>query len=256
MSTNSTLHRIGRPEAATGAGNNNGARSPLLEAMLADTVLANDNVPTISVRGRPYSPVQLALKRVMDVGGALAGLVILAPILLMIAIMIRLESKGPVFFRQLRTGRNEVPFEILKFRSMYVEQCDHAGVRLTVDGDPRVTRMGRFLRKTSLDEIPQLWNVAVGHMSLVGPRPHVPDMVAGGMNYADLVRGYENRHLVRPGLTGLAQSRGLRGPTTDRDTAIRRILSDVEYIRTFSMLLDIRILVRTIINELRGGTGS
>ncbi len=255
MSTHPILQRLGRNEARV-AGRDAGVRLPMLEAILADTLLANDNIPTLAARTRPHRPVQFALKRAMDVSGALAGLIILAPILLLIAILIRLESKGPVFFRQMRTGRNEVPFEILKFRSMYVEQCDHAGVRLTVDGDPRVTRMGRFLRKTSLDEIPQLWNVVVGHMSLVGPRPHVPDMIAGGMNYADLVRGYENRHLVRPGLTGLAQSRGLRGPTTDRDTAVRRILSDVEYIKTFSILLDIRILVRTIINELRGGTGS
>ncbi|MCD7108408.1 sugar transferase [Rhizobium sp. DKSPLA3] len=255
MSTHPILQRIGRNEARV-AGRDAGVRLPMLETILAETLLANDNIPTLSARTRPLKPIQFALKRAMDVSGALAGLIILAPILLLIAILIRLESKGPVFFRQMRTGRNEVPFEILKFRSMYVEQCDHAGVRLTVDGDPRVTRMGRFLRKTSLDEIPQLWNVVVGHMSLVGPRPHVPDMIAGGMNYADLVRGYENRHLVRPGLTGLAQSRGLRGPTTDRDMAIRRILSDVEYIRTFSILLDIRILVRTIINELRGGTGS
>ncbi len=255
MSTHPILQRLGRNEARV-AGRDAGVRLPMLEAILADTLLANDNIPTLSARTRPHRPVQFALKRAMDVSGALAGLIILAPILLLIAILLRLESKGPVFFRQIRTGRNEVPFEILKFRSMYVEQCDHAGVRLTVDGDPRVTRMGRFLRKTSLDEIPQLWNVVVGHMSLVGPRPHVPDMIAGGMNYADLVRGYENRHLVRPGLTGLAQSRGLRGPTTDRDTAVRRILSDVEYIKTFSILLDIRILVRTIINELRGGTGS
>lgn len=254
MSTHSILQKISPFE--TDAVDSNGVHAATFDAMLADTMRANDNVAPLSARMLSHAPVQFALKRAMDVGGALAGLLVLAPILLLIAALIRIESRGPVFFRQLRTGRNEVPFEILKFRSMYVEQCDHAGLRLTVDGDPRVTRMGRFLRKTSLDEIPQLWNVVIGHMSLVGPRPHVPDMVAGGMNYADLVRGYENRHLVRPGLTGLAQSRGLRGPTTDPDTAIRRIASDVEYIRTFSILLDIRILARTILNELRGGTGS
>lgn len=256
MSPHSLLQKKGRSGTPGVASTCPGARPPLRDAKLNGTVLANDNTPTLSTRTLPRRPINFALKRAMDVSGAVAGLIMLAPLLLLVAVLIRLESRGPIFFRQLRTGRNEVPFEILKFRSMYVEQCDHAGVRLTVDGDPRVTRIGRILRRTSLDEIPQLWNVVVGHMSLVGPRPHVPDMVAGGMNYADLVRGYEARHLVRPGLTGLAQCRGLRGPTTNRDMAVRRILSDVEYIETFSVLLDTRILVRTIINEVRGGTGS
>jgi lipopolysaccharide/colanic/teichoic acid biosynthesis glycosyltransferase len=218
-------------------------------------LLANDNVPKRAPRSLPDAPVQFALKRLIDISGAFAGLLVLLPILCAIAVLIRLESKGPVFFRQLRTGRDEVPFEILKFRSMYVDQCDHGGRSQTIDDDPRVTRIGRFLRKTSLDEIPQLWNILVGHMSLVGPRPHVPDMLAGGVNYADLVKDYEVRHLVRPGLTGLAQARGWRGPTTDTLAAKERIASDIEYIRTFSLILDIRILLRTLANELRGGTG-
>lgn len=204
----------------------------------------------------PELPVQLASKRLIDVTGALLGLIVLAPVLLIIALLIRLESRGPIFFRQLRTGRNEIPFEILKFRSMYTDRCDRSGVQQTIDGDPRITRMGRFLRKTNLDEIPQLWNVVIGDMSLVGPRPHVPDMLAAGRDYADLVRGYEYRHLMRPGLTGLAQARGLRGPTTQRWMAIRRIVCDVEYVRHFSLWLDIKIILRTIFNELRGGTGS
>ncbi len=138
---------------------------------------------------------------------------------------------------------------------MYTDRCDHSGVQQTVSGDPRITQVGRFLRRTNLDEIPQLWNVLIGDMSLVGPRPHVPDMLAAGRNYSDLVRGYENRHLMRPGLTGLAQARGLRGPTTHRWMAIRRIVCDVEYVRNFSLLLDIKIILRTVVNELRGGTG-
>ncbi|MEA3536493.1 sugar transferase [Rhizobium sp. CC-YZS058] len=195
------------------------------------------------------------MKRAIDIAGAFSGLLVLAPVLLLIALLIKLESKGPVFFRQLRTGRNEVPFEILKFRSMYTDRCDRSGVQQTISGDPRITKVGCFLRRTNLDEIPQLWNVLVGDMSLVGPRPHVPDMLAAGRDYADLVRGYENRHLMRPGLTGLAQARGLRGPTTHRWMAIRRIFCDVEYVRNFSLLLDIKIILRTLINELRGGTG-
>lgn len=203
----------------------------------------------------PTKAGQLAVKRMMDIVGSFAGIVLLAPLLLLVAALIKLESRGPVFFRQIRTGLNDVPFEILKFRSMYTEQCDHSGVAQTTDNDPRITRLGKILRKTNLDEIPQLWNVLIGDMSLVGPRPHVPDMLAAGRNYSDLVQGYEYRHLMRPGLTGLAQARGLRGPTTHRWLAIRRIVCDVEYIRNFSLILDIKIVIRTIISELRGGTG-
>ncbi|MBW9066341.1 sugar transferase [Rhizobium herbae] len=200
-------------------------------------------------------PVQLAIKRVIDIGGALFGILVLSPVFLLIAVLIKLESKGPVFFKQLRTGLNEVPFEILKFRSMYTALCDVSGMRQTIDNDPRITSVGRFLRRTNLDELPQLWNVLIGDMSLVGPRPHVPDMLAAGRNYDELVQGYEYRHLMRPGLTGLAQARGLRGPTAHRWVAIRRIVCDVEYVRHFSLLLDMKIIVRTVINELKGGTG-
>lgn len=203
----------------------------------------------------PDKPFQLFLKRAMDIGGSLFGLVVLAPVLLLIVALVKLESRGPVFFRQIRTGLNEVPFEILKFRSMHSEHCDLSGVAQTTDNDPRITRLGRILRKTNLDEIPQLWNVLIGDMSLVGPRPHVPDMLAAGQNYAELVQGYEYRHLMRPGLTGLAQSRGLRGPTTHRWVAIRRIVCDVEYIRNFSLWADIKIILCTIVNEARGGSG-
>ncbi|WP_082480374.1 MULTISPECIES: sugar transferase [unclassified Rhizobium] len=256
MSPRSLLQTTGRLQAFGVSGNLHGAQPQVRADGWTRATLANDNRRTLPRCTPACKPISFAVKRMFDMCGAVAGLIGLAPILLLIALLIRLESKGPIFFRQLRTGRHEVPFEILKFRSMYVEQCDPAGIRLTTDGDPRVTRVGRFLRRTSLDEIPQLWNIVVGHMSLVGPRPHVPDMIAGGMTYADLVSGYEDRHLVRPGLTGLAQCRGLRGSTTNADTAVSRILSDVEYIETFSILLDARILVRTIVNELRGGTGS
>ncbi len=209
----------------------------------------------INPAAAPDRPVHLAVKRGIDIVGSFCGLLVLCPVILIIAIMIKLESKGPVFFRQLRTGLNETPFEILKFRSMFTDLGDETGVRQTVSNDPRITRVGRILRKTNLDELPQLWNVLIGDMSLVGPRPHVPDMLAAGRNYSELVRGYENRHLMRPGLTGLAQARGLRGPTSNRWKAIRRIVCDVEYVRNFSLLLDIKIIIRTVMNELKGGTG-
>ncbi|WP_431029724.1 sugar transferase [Rhizobium herbae] len=215
----------------------------------------DDNNFYINPASAPNMPVQLAIKRVIDIGGALFGILVLSPVFLLIAVLIKLESKGPVFFKQLRTGLNEVPFEILKFRSMYTALCDVSGMRQTIDNDPRITSVGRFLRRTNLDELPQLWNVLIGDMSLVGPRPHVPDMLAAGRNYDELVQGYEYRHLMRPGLTGLAQARGLRGPTAHRWVAIRRIVCDVEYVRHFSLLLDMKIIVRTVINELKGGTG-
>ena len=203
----------------------------------------------------PALPIQLKLKRGVDMSGAFFGLLVLSPVLLFIAFLIKFESRGPVFFRQVRTGLNEAPFEILKFRSRYTDLCDNSGLCQTTDKDPRITPLGRILRRTNLDELPQLWNVLVGDMSLVGPRPHVPDMLAAGRSYCELVQGYEYRHLMRPGLTGLAQARGLRGPTGHRWMAIRRIVCDVEYVRNFSLLLDMKIILRTVINELKGGTG-
>lgn len=210
---------------------------------------ANDNLVEIGspfILAMPESQprdVHLAAKRLVDIIGASMGLALFLPVLFLIAGVIRLESGGAPIFRQRRTGLNGRLFNILKFRTMHV------------DGS-RVTRVGGFLRKTSLDELPQLWNVLVGDMSLVGPRPHVPGMLAAGKPYDGLVIGYDCRHLMRPGLTGLAQSRGLRGSTANQAKAIDRILYDVEYIRNFSIVLDAKIIVRTIANELRGGTGS
>lgn len=201
-------------------------------------------------------PVQLFVKRAFDIVVAGLGLVLLLPFLLAVALLIRLESRGPVLFRQRRIGRGGVPFDILKFRTMYSECCDPSGLVQTVHADGRVTGLGRVLRKSNLDELPQLWNVLKGDLSLVGPRPHVPHMRAAGRPYDELVVGYGHRHLMRPGITGLAQCRGLRGPTDNPWKAARRIACDVDYIRSFSLLLDARIIARTILNEIGGGTGS
>ena len=227
---------------------------------------ANDN-PSDGVAGeaetfrisRPdmmHRTIQFTAKRAVDIAASGASLVALAPVLLMIAAAIKLESRGPALFRQHRTGLNGQLFGILKFRSMYTDLGDPTGVAQTVDDDRRITRTGRLLRRTNLDELPQLWNVLVGDMSLVGPRPHVPGMLAAGKPYEELVEGYEHRHMMRPGLTGLAQCRGLRGPTHNRWKAIRRIACDIEYVKNFSLLLDAKIIVRTIVNEFGGGTGS
>lgn len=217
-----------------------------------DRTLAPSRSPVIIPRSRP---VQALLKRAFDIAGAGFGLLLLAPLLLTLAIIIRSGSKGPIFFRQTRTGQNNRPFQILKFRSMYTDRCDITGVAQTIKDDPRVTPIGRVMRRTNLDELPQLINVLRGEMSLVGPRPHVPGMLAAGELYEDLVPGYERRHLMRPGITGLAQVNGLRGPTTERKPSVERVICDLTYVRDFSLWLDVKILVKTLLSELRGGTG-
>jgi polysaccharide biosynthesis protein PslA len=200
-------------------------------------------------------PLNFAAKRVLDFAVSATALLVLLPIFLMIAAAIKWESKGPVFFTQERWGRGGRLIRIFKFRSMRTDLCDASGVAQTRRNDPRVTRIGAMLRKTNLDELPQLINILIGDMSLVGPRCHVPGMLAAGMLYEDLVKDYHIRHLVRPGLTGLAQYRGLRGPTDREDLARARFTSDVEYIRTFNVWMDIKILVGTFVKEVRGGTG-
>jgi lipopolysaccharide/colanic/teichoic acid biosynthesis glycosyltransferase len=200
-------------------------------------------------------PTDFALKRMLDVGLSLTALLVLLPLFLIIAAAIKLESRGPVFFMQNRWGRAGRIIRIFKFRSMRTDLCDATGVAQTTRDDPRVTRIGAFLRKTNLDELPQLINILIGDMSLVGPRCHVPGMLAAGMPYEELVRDYHIRHLVRPGLTGLAQLRGFRGPTDREDLARARFASDIEYIRTFSIWMDVKILAGTVVKELRGGTG-
>lgn len=200
-------------------------------------------------------PAQFALKRAFDVTVSGMALVVLLPFFLVIAAMISLEDRGPIFFSQLRWGRGGKLIRVYKFRSMRIDMCDETGVAQTKENDPRVTRVGAFLRKTNLDELPQLFNILKGDMSVIGPRCHVPGMLAAGRLYEDLVSEYHIRHLVRPGLTGLAQVNGLRGPTDREDLARSRIAYDVEYIRNFSLMMDMQIFVRTIVKEIRGGTG-
>ncbi|WP_349254340.1 sugar transferase [Rhizobium sp. CB3171] len=196
-----------------------------------------------------------ACKRAMDICISLTALLLFAPLLVVIAIIIRLESKGSPLFAQMRWGKDGKKIRVLKFRSMRTDLGDPTGVAQTVRGDPRITKVGAFLRRTNLDELPQIWNVLRGDMSLVGPRCHAIGMLAGGMLYEELVPEYHRRHVVRPGLTGLAQMRGLRGPTDRPAKAKARIVSDLFYIENFSILLDIKILFGTLLSELRGGKG-
>ena len=200
-------------------------------------------------------PSASVCKRIFDIVVAGSALLFFAPLLIVVAVAIKLTSRGPVLFHQYRYGYRNRAFKIYKFRSMRTDACDVRGVKQTVQGDPRVTTVGRILRKTSLDEIPQLINVIKGDMSLVGPRPHVPGMLAADLPYEDLVPYYFQRHTARPGITGLAQVSGCRGSTVEPNRAISRIDYDLDYIEKWSLRMDILIIMRTIRREFLSGSG-
>lgn len=198
---------------------------------------------------------EFAAKRTVDVFVSSVALLVLLPLLLLIAAAIRLESRGNVLFTQTRWGLNGQKIKVYKLRSMYADRGDVTGVAQTTADDPRVTRVGKFIRRYNVDELPQLLNVLKGDMSLVGPRCHAVGMLAAGVPYEELVPAYHGRHAVRPGLTGLAQMRGLRGPTTRASKARARIASDLYYVQNFSIWLDFYIMVETVRREIRGGNG-
>jgi putative colanic acid biosysnthesis UDP-glucose lipid carrier transferase len=178
----------------------------------------------------------------MDVVLSGALLIVFAPFMALLAALVKLDSPGPVIFRQERFGFNKQPFTVYKFRTMYCGVADPS-VPQARRSDPRVTRLGRFLRRTSLDELPQLFNVLAGSMSLVGPRPHA---IVHDERYAQVIDGYLGRHRVLPGITGWAQVNGFRGETDTTEKMARRIEHDLFYIDHWSPLFDLRILVRTL----------
>ena len=173
------------------------------------------------------------------------ALLLLAPLMAAIAVAIKLDSRGPVLFRQKRYGFNNELIEVLKFRSMYTDRCDATASKLVTRDDPRVTRVGRFIRRTSLDELPQLINVVLGQLSLVGPRPHALQAKAANQLYDEVVEGYFARHKVKPGITGWAQINGWRGETDTPEKIRKRVEHDLYYIENWSVFLDIYILVKT-----------
>jgi Undecaprenyl-phosphate glucose phosphotransferase len=203
-------------------------------------------VPVLDVFDKPIADWDLVLKWLFDklVGSAL--ILALSPILLGVAVAVKLDSRGPVLFRQKRYGFNNELIEVFKFRSMYVDQCDATASKLVTKGDPRVTRVGRFIRKTSLDELPQLFNVVFkGNLSLVGPRPHALHAKAENRLYDQVVDGYFARHKVRPGITGWAQINGWRGETDTSEKIQRRVEHDLYYIENWSVFFDLTILAMT-----------
>ncbi|MDW3207327.1 MAG: undecaprenyl-phosphate glucose phosphotransferase [Alphaproteobacteria bacterium] len=208
-------------------------------------VAETGGVPLMEVGRRPLAGWRRIVKDFEDRAiGALITLCI-SPVLLAIAIAIKLDSPGPVFFKQRRTGYNNQLIDVLKFRTMFVDRTDADGNQLTQRDDPRVTRVGAFLRRWSLDELPQFLNVLRGDMSIVGPRPHALSAKAAGKLYRDAVPGYDARHRVKPGITGLAQVNGWRGPTETERQIRKRVEHDIRYIESWSLWLDLKIIFVT-----------
>jgi len=203
------------------------------------------SVPFLDVFEKPIANWDAVSKRIFDLFFASLALVVLSPVMLVTALAIKLESKGPVLFRQKRYGFNNQVVDVLKFRSMYHEMADPDAKQVVTKGDPRVTRVGRFIRKTSIDELPQLFNVLQGGLSLVGPRPHAVNAHTANRLWDEVVDGYFARHKVKPGVTGWAQINGWRGEVDDEEKIKQRVNCDLYYIENWSLLLDLQILFMT-----------
>ncbi len=203
------------------------------------------NMVTMRIFQCPLNPFNRALKRAFDVVAAIACLAVVSPLFLIVPIAIKLDSRGPVLFRQTRHGYNNEPIRVLKFRTMTVME-DGDSFRPVVRHDPRVTRLGRFLRHSNIDELPQLFNVLAGNMSLVGPRPHATSQ---NETFAELISSFSRRHNVKPGITGWAQVNGYRGDTDTLEKMQRRVEHDLYYIDNWSLALDLKIMIMTLISR-------
>jgi Undecaprenyl-phosphate glucose phosphotransferase len=199
----------------------------------------------MQVAGAAERSAHLLAKRALDLTLSTLGLIVLAPLMATVALAIRLDSPGPVFFRQRRHGYMNEEFLVWKFRSMRVESTDLNALRQVSAGDERITRVGRFIRRTSLDELPQIFNIISGEMSIVGPRPHAIGMLSGGAEASKLVETYAHRHRIKPGLTGWAAVNGSRGPVDTAEAVRHRVALDLEYVERQSFWLDVAIILRT-----------
>jgi putative colanic acid biosynthesis UDP-glucose lipid carrier transferase len=207
-------------------------------------------MPIIDLSATPLKHSKASLKRIEDIIISTAMLILLSPLIITVAILIKRDSKGSILFKQLRYGLDGKEIEVWKFRSMTTSDNGKT-VEQAIVNDPRITPIGKFIRKYSIDELPQLFNVLYGSMSLVGPRPHA---VAHNEYYRDKIDGYMSRHTIRPGITGWAQVNGLRGETDTVKKMERRVRYDIEYIQKWSILFDIRILLKTITEVFRSHT--
>jgi len=205
-----------------------------------------EDLPTLVVARGPFDLTDRAIKRAFDIAFSVAAIIALLPLLLLVAMVVKLSSSGPVLFRQPRLGRQNRIFDIYKFRSMRVQQADLDGARSASRDDDRITAVGRLLRRTSIDELPQLFNVLLGDMSVVGPRPHALYSRARDRLFWEVDQRYWHRHACKPGITGLAQVRGHRGATHREQDLTDRLLSDLEYLNKWSLWMDLAILFRTM----------
>jgi Undecaprenyl-phosphate glucose phosphotransferase len=204
-----------------------------------------DGLPILDLFERPISGSAQIVKLIEDRFLALVAAIVLSPLLCLIALAIKFDSRGPILYRQNRVGFNQRTIRIWKFRSMYHDKCDNGDIVQARPGDPRVTRVGRILRRWSLDELPQFLNVLTGEMSIVGPRPHAPSTKVANRPFDEIVDTYAARHNVKPGITGWAQINGWRGETNTEEKLVKRVEHDLYYIERWSVGFDLYIILRT-----------
>ncbi|WP_197018387.1 exopolysaccharide biosynthesis polyprenyl glycosylphosphotransferase [Sphingomonas sp. URHD0057] len=219
--------------------------SPELLTLGAVGIRTDHDRKTLVVSSRPLGLRDRAMKRALDLAIAVSAIILFGPLMLVMAALIKLSSRGPVMFKQDRMGLNNHIFKLLKFRSMRAGDSDLMGLRSTSRDDERLTELGKFLRKTSLDELPQLFNVLAGDMSIVGPRPHALGSMAEARLFWHIEPRYFHRHAMKPGMTGLAQVRGYRGATVREADLTNRLQSDLEYLAGWTIWRDFRIIART-----------
>jgi polysaccharide biosynthesis protein PslA len=231
--------------ALKGAGVNVEVLAPELDTIGAINTRSYHGTATALVASGPLNAIDQLIKRCFDLALSIPAVIVLLPLLMAIAVAIKLDSPGPVLFVQKRVGKGNRMFAMFKFRSMRSTQLDHNASKLTTRNDTRVTRIGRLLRMSSLDELPQLLNVINGDMSIVGPRPHATGALAGDALYWEVASHYWSRHAVKPGLTGLAQVRGFRGNTETGDDLLNRLQADLAYLDSWSIWRDMVLVMQT-----------